>query len=348
MASNHPGLTKVGTFWHYNLKINGQRAHGSTRAKDLATAKKILDEKRKELLVGQHRIVSRVPTLAAVFEAWHRNHVKVFSPTHLSSFVCIFRKWIEPSLGTRLADRITIQDALQIREAQAGAGCSPRYMNNTLIVIKTLHNYARTTGLIRSEPLRIKPLRIQRKPRAVIVADQMGAFLAAVKSSTASQHVRLMIFLMVGLGLRENEVRGMRWEWLDIWQRTYVVGRAKGKEARVLPVPEWLWNALEAHPHVNEEWIFPAKDGKPHRAQVTKKALAKVAEALKLPRLTAHRLRATFASLHALAGTPATEIQAMLGHKSMHTTMLYLEHNQDARRRAQESLWDGLGMDQQS
>ena len=210
---------------------------------------------------------------------------------------------------------------------------------------ETLHNYARTTGRIRSEPLRIKALRIQRKPRVVLAADQMGAFLEAVKCSTASQHVRLMILLMVGLGLRENEVRGMRWEWLDVRRRTYVVGRAKGKEARVLPIPEWLWNALEAHPHVSEEWIFPAKDGKPHRAQVTKKALAKVAETLKLPRLTAHRLRATFASLHALAGTPATEIQAMLGHKSLSTTMIYLEHNQDVRRRAQDALWDGLGMD---
>ena len=74
MANSHQGLTKVGSIWHYHLKVNGQRAHGSTRATDLATAKKILEEKRRELLRGQHRIVSQVPTLAAVFEAWLKNH----------------------------------------------------------------------------------------------------------------------------------------------------------------------------------------------------------------------------------------------------------------------------------
>ena len=69
MANSHQGLTKAGSIWHYHLKVNGQRAHGSTRATDLATAKRILEEKRRELLEGQHRIVSKVPTLTAVFEA---------------------------------------------------------------------------------------------------------------------------------------------------------------------------------------------------------------------------------------------------------------------------------------
>jgi len=36
----------------------------------------------------------------------------------------------------------------------------------------------------------------------------------------------------------------MRFEWLDIEQRTYQVGSAKGKEARVLPVLSWLWDDL--------------------------------------------------------------------------------------------------------
>ena len=344
MANNHQGLTKVGSIWHYHLKVNGQRAHGSTRATDLATAKRILEEKRRELLEGQHRIVSKVPTLAAVFDAWLQNHENVLSPAHLVPLACTYRKWIGPRLGGRLADRITAQDALHLRAAQAEEGLSQRYLNNTLVVLKTIHNYAINSGMIRAEPLRVKLLRIQRKPKVVISANRLAEFLAAIDLDARSLHTPVMVRVMLGLGLRESEVRTMRWEWLDADRRTYVVGKAKGKEARVLPVPDWLWEAIQALPRLSLEWVFPAVDGQPHRPQVTKKILARASEALALPGLTAHRLRATFASLHGRSGTPGMEVQHMLGHKSLTTTQIYLEQDHETRKKAQTKLWKTLGM----
>ena len=53
---------------------------------------------------------------------------------------------------------------------------------------------------------------------------------------------------------------------------------------------------------------------------------------------TKHGLRATFASLRALAGAPITEIQGMLGHKCITTTMIYIETSLEAKRRAQDAL----------
>jgi integrase len=63
-----------------------------------------------------------------------------------------------------------------------------------------------------------------------------------------------------------------------------------------------------------------------------------VCEELSLGNITAHRLRASFASLHAEFGTPITEIQGMLGHKSVQTTMIYVETSLDAKRKAQDTL----------
>jgi integrase len=154
-----------------------------------------------------------------------------------------------------------------------------------------------------------------------------------------------MIRVMVGLGLREGEVLGMRREWFDFNNRNYVVGKAKGKEARVIPVPSWLWAALHNMPQPQlNDLMFPAEDGKPHRSQFCKKTLKKVCEAMKLGNITQHRLRATFASLHAEAGTPITEIQGMLGHKNITTTMLYVETSLEAKRRAQDALGLKLGL----
>ena len=73
MAIHHQGLKKVGEFWHYSLSINGQRLHGSTRAKDLPTAKRVLEDRRREAVLNQCG-VHRVPTLADIVKQWLHHH----------------------------------------------------------------------------------------------------------------------------------------------------------------------------------------------------------------------------------------------------------------------------------
>ncbi|MBI1751376.1 MAG: hypothetical protein HY014_07600 [Acidobacteria bacterium] len=76
MATQHPGLKRIGEYWHFSLKINGQRLHGSTRAKDLATAKRVMEERRKELLLNQCG-APKIPTLVALVERWLNTHKAV-------------------------------------------------------------------------------------------------------------------------------------------------------------------------------------------------------------------------------------------------------------------------------
>lgn len=344
MAQAPTGLKKVGPYWHYNLKINGQRAHGSTRASDLATAKKILEEKRRELLEGQHRIVSRVLTLRTLYEEWMRVHAAVYSEKHRVTVECIYRRWIDPCLGSRLIDQIQTNEVLRMRSGQLAKGCSPRYANNALQVLKLLLNFAVKLRHMKELPFDVEPLRIQKKPRVTVPAPRLSEFIAMVDEEARNPHVRVLLRVMTGLGLREGEALGMRWEWFDLVNRTYSVGKSKGREARVLPVPEWLWTAIHAMPMTLSPWVFPAEDGKPHRSQFCKKVLRRVCEKLGLGNVTQHRLRATFATLHAEAGTPVTEIQGMLGHKDITTTMIYVEQSLGAKRKAQDMLSKQLGL----
>lgn len=340
-----PGLKKVGAFWHYNLKINGQRAHGSTRATDLATARKILEEKRRELLEGQHRIVSRIPALNDLYDLWRKNHQGVFSQKHLGPVECSYRKWLHPRFGACKIDQIGSSGVDSLRSEALRAGRSPRYVNNILKILKLLLNYGVKTGFLKEVPLKIGMSRLQKKPRPILPAERVQEFFAAVDEAAENPHVPVMIRVMVGMGLREGEVLGMRREWFDLINRTYIVGKAKGKEARVIPVPSWLWDALHNMPQAQlSEWMFPAADGKPHRSQFCKKTLDRVCKQMGLGRVTQHRLRATFASLHAAAGTPITEIQGMLGHKNIQTTMIYVETSLEAKRTAQDALSQKLGL----
>lgn len=339
-----PGLKKVGLFWHYNLKINGQRAHGSTRATDIATARKILEEKRRELLEGQHRIASRIPILNDLYHLWRRNHQAVFSGKHMVSVDCIYRKWLRPRFGATKIDQIGASAVDSLRSEVITLGRSPRYANNILQVLRLLLNYGVKTGSIKELPIKIKMSRIQRKPRFVLPASRVQEFFSAIDRSSRNPHVRVMVRVMVGLGLRESEVLGMRWAWFDAEGRSYVVGKAKGFEARVIPVPTWVWDAIHAMPKAISEWVFPAKDGKPHRSQFCKKAIFRVCAELGMEGITAHRLRASFATNLELAGAPVTAIQEMLGHKDLKTTRSYLETSMDSKRRAQDALSERLGL----
>lgn len=344
MAHIYPGLKKVGPFWHYELRVNGQRLHGSTRATDLATAKKILETIRREALEGQHRIVSRIPTLKDLYELWRSSHERVFSPKHLVSVECIYRRWIQPRLGSRRVDQIAGRDVGSLRADVLAEGRSGRYANNILQVLRLLLNYAVKMGVLRAVPVQIRMHKLQRKPRPTISAGQVPDFLAAAGEVGKNPQVGVMLRTLVALGLREGELLGMRWEWFDPEHRTYTVGKAKGKEARVLPIPTWLWDVLLTMPRTLSEWVFPAHDGKPHRSGFLRKPLARLAKSLDLGNLTQHRLRATFATLHAGAGTPITDIQGMLGHKSITTTMIYVEQSLAAKRRAQDALGQKLGL----
>ncbi|BDU74541.1 tyrosine-type recombinase/integrase [Mesoterricola silvestris] len=343
--ANIPGLKKVGPFWHYSIQVNGQRAHGSTKATDLATARKVMEEKRRDLLHGQLNLQKKIPpTLNQVWESWWKANQTTFSQKHLVSAECRYRRWLKPSLGCVRVDHIKADAVMQVRSQLLEAGRSGRYANNTLELLRALIRFTIRVGDLDQLPFEVKPLRLQKKPRPTVPASRIPEFLAAVDSHAHSPHVAVMLKTMLGLGIRESEALGMRWEWFSPDQRTYTVGKAKGKEARVIPVPDWLWNAIFAMPKQRSEWVFPGEDGKHHHPQFCKKALQRVCKELGLGNVTQHRLRATFASLHAEAGTPISEIQGMLGHKDIATTLIYVETSLDAKRRSQDALCRKLGL----
>ena len=338
MAGFKNGLQKVGDTYHYCFRINAKQSKGSTRAHDLQTAKKVLEEKRREAILGKTRQPNAAPTFSALVEEWLTTHSRTASARHLQSVELISRIWLVPLIGKHPIDEVNQGMILDARARMLEAGRSVATANHLLRVVKLLWNHAVAMGFINTVPFKVKPLRIQRKPRPTVPASRVPEFLAAIDARTSSPQVAVMLKVMLGMGMRESEALGMRWEWFDVDRRTYTVGKAKGKEARVIPIPSWLWDALHAMPKTISEWVFHSVNGNLHHPHFCKKVLQRVSHELNLGNITQHRLRATFASLHAEAGTPITEIQGMLGHKDITTTMIYIETSLDTKRKAQDTL----------
>lgn len=345
MSTPHPGLYRKGRYWYYFVTAHGQRAHGSTRATDLLTARRIMEEKRKDLLDGLLKRPTKVRTVEELVETWLRLNRTTFSQVHLKTAGCGLRRWALPVVGKIAANRVTNAHVLELRARMLEAGCSATYANSTVKNLKAVFNFALSLGYVGEVPFRVKKLKVQKQPRATIPAEQVQPFLACVDRNTKNPHIRVIIRAMLGLGLREAEALGMRWNWLDPASRCYEVGKSKGKTTRIIPVPDWLWSEIyQMGKPVLSEWLFPASDGKPHRAQFCKKVLQRVCAELNLISITAHRLRATFATLLSQTGCPISEVQAMLGHRSVATTQLYIETSLDTKRRAQDNLSQKLGL----
>jgi integrase len=339
-------MRRNGSIWHYEILVDGIRYRGTTHTTDLKTATLFLNQLRLDIARGRLALKDTRKTLLLeeVHQEFLASKTASVSPLYINSVTAHWRVWLGPRMGKVPIDKIEAALVDQLRNALLEAGRSPVFTNNVLVTLRTHLNFAVKRGRLR-KPLKVELLRVQRKPRPTVPANRVQEFLTAIDHATKNPQVRVMVRVMLGLGMRSSEVAGMRWAWVDPEQRTYTVGRAKGKEARVLPIPSWLWAALTTmQKDTLSGLVFPTKQGKPHCPGFLRKPLMAAAKRLNLQHLTPHRLRASFASLHASAGTPLSELQTLMGHKDYKTLWGYIEQTLDARRAAQDAFSQKLGL----
>ncbi|OIQ65621.1 tyrosine recombinase XerD [mine drainage metagenome] len=287
-----------------------------------------------------------LPRLSGLYDEWKAIAKTQFSPRHLTSFDGYMRLHIEPYLGDLTLDQITTERVDKCRAAYLAAGGPPGGANVLVRKLNTLFGFAIRRKILVARPYDISRLQVQRKPRPVLPAQAVQKFLVEIDRSR-NAHVSGAVRMMLGLGLRENEALGARWEHLDLHRKTYQPGKTKSGKAPMLPVPDWLAAYLRSiRPKgAAEGWMFPAEDGEPHRVGCfTGKPIRRAGEKVGLVGLTPHRLRATFATLHVEAGTPLPKVQKMLGHSSITTTMRYVEDSTAGLREAQAKVAEAMGL----
>lgn len=332
--------------YYYKFEFKGQCYHGSTDEESERKAIEFLEALKTELRDKARRgEVSRLslPKVSGMYDEWLTVAKTQFSDRHLKSFDSYMRLHIEPSLGDLTLDRVTTERVEKCRAANLENGGTPGGANALIKTLNTIFGFAIRRRILAVRPYVVSKLRVQRKPRVVLPAPTIGTFLEAVDKSR-NPNVSGIIRMMVGLGLRENEALNARWEHLDLHRKTYQPGKTKGGKSQMLPVPDWLAAFLKAIPGREEEgYIFLASDGLPHRTGYTRKPIERAGKVVGLVKLTPHRLRATFATMHAEAGTPLPKIQAMLGHSEITTTMRYVEDSTAGLREAQDRVAEAMG-----
>jgi integrase len=253
----------------------------------------------------------------------------------------VMSKWWLPALGHRRLGSITPSDVRRVVEAMSAKkpkGLAPKTIRTNVGVFSGVMNRATEAELIARTPLR--GIRLPDVPRGTprfLTAEQLAELAQAVPVE-----YQPMIWLAGVLGLRWNEVVGLRVGSIDFLRRTVNVIETTAEVEGVLiesaPVkspasrrgvsaPVELIDMLAEHLRRIErteptDLVFEAPEGGPVRiGNFRNRVWAPAVQKVGLNGFTFHSLRHSAVGFMVATGAHPLVIQRRVGHASVSTTM---------------------------
>jgi site-specific recombinase XerD len=174
----------------------------------------------------------------------------------------------------------------------------------------------------------IEQIPYQKTGRRLPIVLSRKEALALVEAPANLKH-RAMLQVLYGSGLRGREALHLRPTDIDADRWVIRVEQGKGRKDRYVPLPrrflETLRDYQSAHPS-SSPWLFPGQDT---ARPLTRRTLQSVFHASKqtagiTKQVTPHSLRHSYATHLMENGHNLREIQAVLGHRSLRTTEIYI------------------------
>ena len=167
----------------------------------------------------------------------------------------------------------------------------------------------------------------------ILTPDEVREIFKAIRKPDVNYspgRIRLMLGFLYRHGLRVNEACHLKLEDIDLARNAMFVAHGKGGKVRTLGldpvVKEWLVKWVDRL-GITQGRIFMTAEGRPwHRTKVNPAITNLVRRTTITKRVHPHCFRHTFAYELAMKGTPMPLIQKMMGHASLETTSIYLDH----------------------
>lgn len=234
----------------------------------------------------------------------------------------------------RLSDHAVYITSLQNRGLKGGT----IDLTNTLIKVFT-KRWAKD-GLVPRDPLDDFDRQGSEKPLPKALPwELVEEHIRMVKSRYAIvvSRDRFVIRLIAYTGLRPSEALSLRRADVDLDKRQFRLLATKGREATWQPYPDKLqpyleeWLMLSAGRWPSSEWLLPSRTGKMLRLREVQSSFRSHGIA------TPHVYRHTYGTFLLEQGASIREVQEMLRHRNIQTTVRYLKVF-DSKRRALANL----------
>lgn len=327
----------------------------SAKTRPAALARKKEFERELQRMGG---LPSQERTVAHVLESWLDEKSLRVGLKSMEDYTRVVEKRLKPALGAVPVARLKLTDVERMMRQLVENG-KPGEANRALARLRMALKYAVAHGWVASnvaEQGRNVP--VVKVEHGIWQPDQVRKFLAAMEGSR--NHVMYAVFLATGM--RSGEVRGLRWQDVDLkagvihvrqqWQEAAKAAESrfappKRGSARRIHIQADLIALLKAHrTRVREEqedlddrWadfdlVFPTENGTPILATNLIRQFKADARAAGVPEIRVHDMRDTAASTMLASGTPLTVVAEILGHKDTHITLQKYTHVIDQQRQA--------------
>jgi len=263
-----------------------------------------------------------------------KQYLETFAPSHLKpstihGYRAVIESFLVPRIGARRLDTV---DATTVRELDAelvADGAKLRTRRNVQIVLRSIvRRFAVESGMLAGAPA------LPALPRsgAMMPATPSAEELEKILDAACETH-RVAFLLAAFAGLRAGEIRGLRWEDVDLHAGRLVVRRTvwKGVEVppksgneRVVPLRPEIREELEKVPKADRKGFVSRNGwGEAWSHGGLRQAFVRTCERVGVRRWRFHDLRHFFVTELFRAGVAAPTVQALAGHAELATTQRY-------------------------
>ena len=220
----------------------------------------------------------------------------------------------------RSPDKLTIEDIRAYQVHLLDRKTSWSLFNQTVCALRFLY----CVTLKRDWPVEHLPYGKKPKRLPVVLSQQeVLRFLGAVEHPI----YRMALTTGYASGVRISELLALRVDDIDSARMLVRVGHGKGDKARLVPLSKVLLGQLRQYwrAYRPQSCLFPGRwRHKPVCKKTIWDACRRAREAAGLRKqITPHTLRHCFATHLLEAGTDIRTVQALLGHASLSSTMIY-------------------------
>jgi integrase len=224
-------LYQRGKVWWYEFEFRGQRIRESSHSRTRSIAERIERERRRQFELGsvglkEHRTpqmfsVTSKKWLEASKTHWSANNYRIES-INLGHLV--------PHFGRKLLVDISGDDISRYQAARKEEGASPRTVNMEVGTLRAILRKHRVWANIQPD---VRMLKTRGEIGRALSADEQHRLLTACKK-VRSRSLYPAVLLSLHTGLRNAELRLLRWRQIDFIEEQLVVGKSKtaGGEGR--------------------------------------------------------------------------------------------------------------------
>lgn len=305
-------------------------------------------------------------TFGELAEMWLQTKENIVKHSTYLAYIFCLKHHLLPRYGE--AVEIEEEDAQQYITEHLAKGVAKKTIRDHIATLRAVLRFGERRGLYSHREWRLEYPRDRKnnRVRALSLAHhrKLSAYLEENLSCTTAP-----ILIALYTGMRVGEVCGLRWEDIDLQRRVLHVSRTRSyvwnvitkqcetyedtpktkNSDREIPISNSLYSALCRLRKQRDPELFPYVVGSTNKGTNNRninETLRRILFNLKLPLITFHGLRHTFATRLVESKCDIKTVSTILGHSTVATTLnLYVHPDTGQKRKALAKLNRLIGSD---